>query len=63
MLNFFWRPSDFFINSLIDLDIDTPQIVTFFKFFYVVFCLYILYQDIKTIVMSIGINLLWLGFG
>ena len=46
MLNFFWRLSDSFFNSLIDLDIDTPQIVFFF---HLDFCLHILYQDIKAI--------------
>ena len=55
----FWCPSNFFVNSLVDLDIDTPQtlvVVVFFflffwfcfvLFFYAVFCLYFIlrYQN------------------
>ena len=52
----FWRPSDFLVNSFIDLDIDKPQIVSF-SFFFCGFWSYILNQDIKTIEgMSAGIN-------
>ena len=38
----FWRPSNFFANSLVDLDIDTPQtlvvVVVAFFVFLVLFC-------------------------